>query len=82
VLAAFAAYQPAAALHVSGVLAVVTTGLYSGGMNPRISTPRTRLQAAGSWEMLTFLLNGLLFILIGLQLRTVGGPYGRKIPGS
>jgi Na+/H+ antiporter len=71
-LAAFAAYQPAAALHVSGVLAVVTAGLYLGWNDPRISTPRTRLQAAGSWEMLTFLLNGLLFILIGLQLRPVG----------
>lgn len=71
-LAAFAAYQPAAALHVSGVLSVVTAGLYLGWNDPRITTPRTRLQAAGSWEMLTFLLNGLLFILIGLQLRTVG----------
>ena len=71
-LAAFAAYQPAAAFHVSGVLAVVTAGLYLGWNDPRTSTPRARLQAAGSWEMLTFLLNGLLFILIGLQLRTVG----------
>jgi monovalent cation/hydrogen antiporter len=71
-LAAFAAYQPAAALHVSGVLAVVTAGLYLGWNDPRTSTPRARLQAAGSWEMLTFLLNGLLFILIGLQLRPVG----------
>ncbi len=79
-LAAFAAYQPAAALHVSGVLAVVTTGLYLGWNDPRISTPRTRLQAAGSWEMLTFLLNGLLFILIGLQLRTVGGPLWSQNP--
>ncbi|MBV8099575.1 MAG: Na+/H+ antiporter [Verrucomicrobia bacterium] len=71
-VAAFAAYQPAAAFHVSGVLAVVTAGLYLGWNDPRISTPRARLQAAGSWEMLTFLLNGLLFILIGLQLRPVG----------
>jgi monovalent cation/hydrogen antiporter len=81
-LAAFAAYQPAAALHVSGVLAVVTAGLYLGWNDPRISTPRTRLQAAGSWEMLTFLLNGLLFILIGLQLRAVGGPLWSLNPWS
>ena len=79
-LAAFAAYQPAAALHVSGVLAVVTAGLYLGWNDPRISTPRARLQAAGSWEMLTFLLNGLLFILIGLQLRTVGRPLWSQNP--
>ncbi len=79
-LAAFAAYQPAAALHVSGVLAVVTAGLYLGWNDPRISTPRARLQAAGSWEMLTFLLNGLLFILIGLQLRTVGEPLWSRNP--
>ena len=79
-LAAFAAYQPAAALHVSGVLAVVTAGLYLGWNDPRTSTPRARLQAAGSWEMLTFLLNGLLFILIGLQLRTVGEPLWSQNP--
>jgi Na+/H+ antiporter len=79
-LAAFAAYQPAAALHVSGVLSVVTAGLYLGWNDPRITTPRIRLQAAGSWEMLTFLLNGLLFILIGLQLRTVGEPLWSQNP--
>ncbi|MBV8225265.1 MAG: Na+/H+ antiporter [Verrucomicrobia bacterium] len=79
-LAAFAAYQPAAAFHVSGVLAVVTAGLYLGWNDPRTSTPRARLQAAGSWEMLTFLLNGLLFILIGLQLRPVGEPLWSENP--
>lgn len=79
-LSAFAAYQPAAALHVSGVLAVVTAGLYLGWNDPRIGTPRSRLQATGSWEMMTFLLNGLLFILIGLQLRTVGKPLWSENP--
>jgi monovalent cation/hydrogen antiporter len=79
-LAAFGAYQPAAAIHVSGVLAVVTAGLYLGWNDPRIGTPQSRLQAAGSWEMLTFLLNGLLFILIGLQLRTVGEPLWSQNP--
>jgi monovalent cation/hydrogen antiporter len=81
-LAAFAAYQPAAALHVSGVLSVVTAGLYIGWKDPLISTPRARLQATGSWELLTFLLNGLLFILIGLQLRTVGKPLWSQNPWS
>jgi monovalent cation/hydrogen antiporter len=73
-LAAFAAYLPAAALNVSGVLAVVTTGLYLSWYDPRIGTAQTRLQASGTWEMLTFVLNGLLFILIGLQLRTIIKP--------
>jgi monovalent cation/hydrogen antiporter len=71
-LAAFAAYLPAAAIQASGVLAVVTAALYLSWYDPRISTARSRLQASGTWEMLTFLLNGLLFILIGLQLRTIG----------
>jgi monovalent cation/hydrogen antiporter len=70
-LTPFAAYQAAAAIHASGVLAVVTAGLYFGWNDPRIGTARGRIQASGTWEIVTFLLNGLLFILIGLQLRPV-----------
>jgi monovalent cation/hydrogen antiporter len=70
-LTGFAAYLPADALHVSGVLAVVTVGLYLGWEDPRIISARTRLHSIASWEVITFLLNGLLFILIGLQLRTI-----------
>jgi monovalent cation/hydrogen antiporter len=70
-LTGFAAYLPADALHVSGVLAVVTAGLYLGWEDPRIMSAKTRLQSIATWEVLTFLLNGLLFILIGLQLRTM-----------
>ena len=55
-------------LHVSGVLATVTTGLYLTWRAPTIFSSGTRLQADAVWEMLTFLLNGLAFILIGLQL--------------
>ena len=69
-LTGFAAYLPADALHVSGVLAVVTAGLYLSWEDPRIVSAKTRLQTIATWEVLTFLLNGLLFILIGLQLRT------------
>src|SRR5262249_6759188 len=58
-------------LHCSGVLAVVAVGLYLGRQGPRIVASRTRLQARAVWEMLTFLLNGLLFILTGLQLRQI-----------
>ncbi len=70
-LTGFAAYLPADALHVSGVLAVVTSGLYIGWNNPRLVAAKTRLQSIATWEVITFLLNGLLFILIGLQLRRI-----------
>jgi len=67
----FAAYLPSEALHVSGILAVVTTGLYHGWRIPEFTTSRTRLQAAPVWEMIEFLLDGLIFLLIGLQLPEV-----------
>ena len=58
-------------VHFSGVLAVVTTGLYLGRKGPYITSSGTRLQGFATWELITFLLNGLIFILIGLQLRSV-----------
>ena len=58
-------------LYFSGVLAVVTTGLYLGRKGPYIISSGTRLQGYAMWELITFLLNGLIFILIGLQLRSV-----------
>jgi CPA1 family monovalent cation:H+ antiporter len=70
-LTGFAAYLPADALHVSGVLAVVSAGFYLGWKDPGTMSARTRLQSIAAWEVITFLLNGLLFILIGLQLRTI-----------
>ena len=58
---------PASALGVSGVLAVVTAGVYMGWYTPELTTVQTRLQARGFWEIVTFLLNVLLFGLVGLQ---------------
>jgi monovalent cation/hydrogen antiporter len=55
-------------LHVSGVLATVTTGLYLSWRSPTFFSSGTRLRANDVWETLIFLLNGLVFILIGLQL--------------
>jgi CPA1 family monovalent cation:H+ antiporter len=55
-------------LHVSGVLAVVACGLFLGWRAPQILTSRTRLNAYVFWETMVFLLNGLVFVLIGLQL--------------
>jgi len=70
-LTPFIAYLPAESLHVSGVLSVVTTGLYLGRLGPRYITSATRLQAGTLWRMIDFLLNSLLFILLGLQLHTI-----------
>jgi monovalent cation/hydrogen antiporter len=72
-LTPFVAYLAAERLHVSGVLAVVTTGLYLGMRMPALLTFRTRLQGGPVWETLEFLLNGFVFILIGLQLPEVLG---------
>jgi CPA1 family monovalent cation:H+ antiporter len=65
---AYAAFVPAEHLGLSGVLAAVTTGVYLGWLAPELASAQTRLQAFAVWEILVFLLNATLFILIGLQL--------------
>ena len=65
------AYLPAEALGVSAVLAAVTVGVYVGWYTPELTTVQTRLQGDAVWEILVFMLNGLLFALIGLQLRPI-----------
>lgn len=70
-LTPFAAYLPAERLGISGVLAVVTTGLYLGWRLPEITDFQTRLDARPVWETVEFILNGFVFILIGLQLPSV-----------
>ena len=68
-LTAYAAYIPAEELGVSGVVAAVTVGVFLGWRAPRlVSSPSTRLQLYSVWEMLQFLLNAVLFVLVGLQL--------------
>lgn len=70
-LTPFAAYLPADRLGVSGVLAAVTAGLWVGRYAQEIAPAPTRLQAQAVWEYLDFLLNAMLFLLIGLQLRRI-----------
>jgi Na+/H+ antiporter len=67
-LSGYAGYLPAEAVGASGVLAAVTTGIVLGWLAPEISTARMRLQGYAVWDTLVFLLNALLFVLIGLQL--------------
>src|SRR5215207_1387547 len=62
------AYLPAEALDLSAVVAAVAAGIYSALRAPRIFTPTSRLQLNALWELVIFLLNGTLFVLVGLQL--------------
>lgn len=70
-LTPFAAYLPAEALGASGVLAVVVVGLYLGRRAPVLLSSGARLQGQALWSMVTFLLEGFVFALIGLQLPEV-----------
>jgi CPA1 family monovalent cation:H+ antiporter len=70
-LSGYAAYLPAEEIGVSGVIAAVTVGIYMGWHTPELTTPVMRLQGIATWEVLTFLLNALLFLLVGLQLPNV-----------
>jgi CPA1 family monovalent cation:H+ antiporter len=80
-LTPFVAYLLAERLGVSGVLAVVTAGLYLGRRMPELLTFKTRLQGGPVWEMVEFILNGFVFILIGLQLPEVlGALAGENFP--
>ncbi len=67
----FAAYLIGEELHVSGVLAVVITGLMVGHDTPRAVSGASRLQTAAVWRLVDFLLEGFVFLLIGQQLPAV-----------
>jgi monovalent cation/hydrogen antiporter len=67
----YVAYLSADSIRASGVLAVVSCGLYLSRKSATFFSPSVRLQAWAVWDSLTFILNGLVFVLIGLQLPTV-----------
>jgi monovalent cation/hydrogen antiporter len=67
-LAPYAAYLVAEEFHTSGVLAVVAAGLFLSQRSSEVLNHETRLQANFVWQTVIFLLNGIIFILIGLQL--------------
>jgi CPA1 family monovalent cation:H+ antiporter len=71
ILTPFGAYLLAEALNLSGVLAVVACGLYLSRQSARFFSSNTRLQADAVWGVLVFLLNGFVFLLIGLQLHGI-----------
>jgi Na+/H+ antiporter len=70
-LTPFMAYLLAERFHFSGVLAVVTAGLYLSWKSSELFTHTSRLQALSVWGIVVFVLNGLIFILIGLQLPAI-----------
>ncbi len=67
----YLAFIPAELIGVSAVLAAVTAGVYLGWHTPELTTPQVRLQGIAVWEIVQYLLNALLFMLIGLQLPVV-----------
>ncbi|HUR87467.1 MAG TPA: Na+/H+ antiporter [Ramlibacter sp.] len=73
----YAAYLAAESIHTSGVLSVVAAGLVRGRYAPEIVTANMRIMARSVWNILVFLMNSLVFILIGLELRSVLENLGR-----
>ncbi len=77
----YVAYLAAEQLRASGVLAVVACGLYMSRRSVRYFSPEVRIQVTSVWRALNFALNGLVFVLIGLQLPYVLagiGGYSRR----
>jgi len=64
----YIAYLFGDGIHASGVLAAVACGLYMGRKGSETYEPGTRLQSSAVWNTLDFILNGTVFVLIGLQL--------------
>ncbi|MDI5965413.1 Na+/H+ antiporter [Streptantibioticus silvisoli] len=75
-LTPYVAYLPAFAAGVSGVVAVVTCGVTLSQLGPKVITASMRAQSFGFWQLTTYLLNGALFVLIGLELHHVAGGLG------
>ncbi len=70
-LTPFASYLAAEAVGASGVLAVVATGMHVARVLPDIAGPEARLERDAMWNVITFLLESLVFILVGLELPVV-----------
>jgi monovalent cation/hydrogen antiporter len=71
ILTPFVAYWPPEQLGGSGVLATVTTGLYVSWHGSRLIAAATRLPGVVFWDFLTYLIEGMVFLITGLQARTL-----------
>jgi len=76
ILVPYAAYLMGDRAHVSGVMSVIACGMYMSRQSPEYMSPQVRLQATAVWDALTFVLNGIVFVLVGLQLPFVMGQIG------
>jgi CPA1 family monovalent cation:H+ antiporter len=81
-LTGYIAFIPAELIGVSAVLATVTAGIYLGWHTPELTNAQVRLQGTGVWEIVQYLLNALLFVLIGLQLPVVVDALGDYSTGT
>jgi Na+/H+ antiporter len=70
-LSGYLAFIPAELANASAVLAAVTVGIYMGAHTSELTTAQTRVQGDAVWEIVVFVLNALLFVLIGLQLPVI-----------
>jgi len=81
ILTPYAAYLAAESIRASGVLAVVACGLYLSRQSSEFFSANVRMQAWAVWDSLTFAVNGLVFVLIGLQLpHVLAGIRGYSLP--
>src|SRR5580704_14629072 len=76
ILVPYAAYLISDRAHASGVIAVIACGMYMSRQSPEYMSPQVRLQMTAVWDALTFVLNGIVFVVIGLQLPYVMGQIG------
>ena len=85
-LTGYVAFIPADLMGVSAVLAAVTAGIFLGWHTPELTTAQVRLQGVAVWEIVQYLLNALLFVLVGLQLPVVidalGDVSGARLSGT
>jgi monovalent cation/hydrogen antiporter len=76
ILVPYAAYLIGDRAHASGVISVIACGMYMSRQSPEYMSPQVRLQMTAVWDALTFVLNGIVFVVIGLQLPYVMGQIG------
>ena len=81
-LTPYCMYYFAEHFHFSGVLAVVSGGLLLSSMRQSMLTYRSRIESVNVWTNIVFVLNGLIFLLIGLQLPTITAGLGDISLGS
>ena len=67
----YLSYLPAQHFGVSGVLAVVTTGLFVNRFTPTVLVPAARERATGFWVTIVFVTNAIIFVLVGVQLHSI-----------